>query len=80
MKAKVGNRTLIDDVLATTMCLVEQILNSRLLTSIRDDPENLEASTPFHFLLGRAIQQPHLFLTLSDIQISEEYSESHKRM
>ena len=29
MMAKVGNRTLTDDVTSTTMCLVEQILNSR---------------------------------------------------
>ena len=33
----VGNRTLTDDVLSTTMCLVEQILNSRPLISVSDD-------------------------------------------
>ena len=54
MIAIVGNRTLTDDVLSTTMCLVEQILNSRPLTSVSDDPEYLEALTPNHFLLGRA--------------------------
>ena len=54
MMAIVGNRTLTDDVLSTTMCLVEQILNSRPLTSASDDPEDLEALTPNHFLLGRA--------------------------
>ena len=54
MMAIVGNRTLTDDVLFTTMCLVEQILNSRPLTSVSDDPEDLEALTPNHFLLGRA--------------------------
>ena len=52
--AIVGNRTLTDDVLSTTMCLVEQILNSRPLTSVSDDPEDLEALTPNHFLLGCA--------------------------
>ena len=54
MLAIVGNRTLTDDVLSTTMCLVEQILKSRPLASVNDDPENLEALTPNHFLLGRA--------------------------
>ena len=49
-----GNRTLKDDVLSTTMCLVEPILNSRPMTSVSDDPEDLEALTPNHFLLGRA--------------------------
>ena len=54
MMAIVGNRTLTDDVLSTTMCLVEQILNSRPATSVSNDPEDLEALTPNHFLLGRA--------------------------
>ena len=48
MMAIVGNRTLTNDVLSSTMCLVEQILNSRPLT------EDLEALTPNHFLLERA--------------------------
>ena len=54
MMAKMGNRTLTDDVLSTTMCLVEQILNSGPLTSFSDDPGDIEALTPNHFLLGRA--------------------------
>ena len=53
MMAIVGNRTLKNDVLSTAMCLVEQILNSRPLTSVSDDPDDLEALTPNHYLLGR---------------------------
>ena len=49
----VENRILTDDELSTTMCLVEQILNSRYLTSVIDDPEDLDALTPRHFLLKR---------------------------
>ena len=35
------------------MCLVEQTLNARPLTAVSDDPEDLTALTPNHFLLGR---------------------------
>ena len=44
-------RSLTDDVHITTMCLVEQTLNARPLTSVSDDPDDLEASTPNRFLL-----------------------------
>ena len=54
MMAIVGNRKLTDDILSTTMCLVEQVLNSRPLTSVSDEPDDLEALTPNCFLLGRA--------------------------
>ena len=37
MMTIVGKRTLTDDLLRTTMCLVEQILNARPLTSVSDD-------------------------------------------
>ena len=35
------------------MCLVKQTLNARPLTAISDDPEDLTAHTPNHFLLGQ---------------------------
>ena len=54
MLAVVGKRTLTDDVLSTTMRLVEQIMTSRPPTSVCDDPEDLEALTPIHFRLGGA--------------------------
>ena len=47
-------RSLTDDVLITTMSLVEQTLNARPLTSVSDDPDDLEALTPNHFKLGTA--------------------------
>ena len=47
--AILDNRSLIDEVLSTTMCLVEQTLNARPLTAVCD----LTALTPNHFLLGR---------------------------
>ena len=43
MYAVLGNRSVTEDVLSTTMCLVEQTLNARPLT---------QAISPNHFLLG----------------------------
>ena len=53
MIAILDNRGLTDEVLSTTMCLVEQTLNARPLTAVSDDPEDLTALTPNHFLPGR---------------------------
>ena len=53
MIAILDNRSLTDVVLSTTMCLVEQTLNARPLTAVSDNPEDLTALTPNHFLLGR---------------------------
>ena len=53
MVSILGNRSLTDEVLKMTVCLVKQTLNARLITPACDDPENLEALTPNHFILGR---------------------------
>ena len=55
MFAILGNRRLKFPVLTTTMCLVEQTLNTRPLTPVSDDPKDLEALTFNHFLLGRPV-------------------------
>ena len=52
--AVLEGRSLTDDVLTTTMCLLEHTLNATPLTSASEDPDDLEALTPNHFLLGRA--------------------------
>ena len=54
MTAVLDGRSLTVDILITTMSLVEQTLNARPLTSVSDDPDDLEAFTPNHFLWGRA--------------------------
>ena len=53
MIAILDHRSLTDKVLSTSMCLVEQTLNAIPLTTVSDDPEDLTALTPNHFLLGR---------------------------
>ena len=52
MYAVLGNRSVTEDVLSTTMCFVEQTLSPRPLTPVSSDVNDLEASTPNHFLLG----------------------------
>ena len=52
MYAVLGNRLINEDVLSTTMCLVEQTLNARPLTPVSSDVNDVEAITPNHLLLG----------------------------
>ena len=40
-----------EQILGTTICSVEEILNQRPLTPVSDDTESLEAITPNHFLI-----------------------------
>ena len=71
--ARVGNRTLTDDVLSTTMCLVGQILISRPLTSVTDGPEVWKLWLQITFCWDAWARQLHSNRTLSVIRISEEY-------
>ena len=48
-----GSRRITEYVLGRTLCLVEQALNSRPITSVSTDSRELEALTPNHFLLGQ---------------------------
>ena len=52
MYAVLGNRSVTEDLLSTTMCLVEQTLNARPLTPVSSHATDLEAITPNHFPLG----------------------------
>ena len=47
-----GTHRFMDEVLHTTFCLVENDLNSRLLTPVSADSCNLNAVTPNNFILG----------------------------
>ena len=53
MYAVIGNRSVTEDVLSTTICIVEQTLNASTLTPVSSDVNDLEALTPNHFLLGK---------------------------
>ena len=70
--AILDNRSLTDEVLRTTMCLVEQTLNAGPPTAVGVDPEDLTAHTPNHLLLGRENASAPL------VQSSERYRDVKK--
>lgn len=45
-----GQVSLTDDSLSTLLCEVEAIINNRPLTAVTNDPNDLDALTPFHLL------------------------------
>ena len=48
-----NGQRLTDELLATILCLTDQLLNSRSLTPNSNDSSDMEVLTPHHFLLGR---------------------------
>ncbi|XP_062558008.1 uncharacterized protein LOC134222880 [Armigeres subalbatus] len=56
LKRIVGSRNLTFEELTTVMVQIEAQLNSRPLTQCSDDPNDLTAITPAHFIIGREMQ------------------------
>lgn len=54
----VGNTPLTYEEMATVTSQIEAVLNSRPLTAISEDPDDLEALTPGHFLIGAPLTAP----------------------
>ena len=54
LKAILKDQIVNDFTLATVLCEVESLVNSRPITHVSDDINDLEALTPNHFLLGRS--------------------------
>ena len=48
-----GNRRVTEEILRTTLCLIEQSLNARPITVVSSNPLDLEPLTPNHFILGQ---------------------------
>lgn len=51
----IGDTTLTFEEYATVLCQTEACVNSRPLCALSDDPTNLNALTPAHFLIGEAL-------------------------
>ena len=50
-----NNRPIREDQLITTLAQIEGTINSRLLSSISDDTDDLTVLTPNHFISGRSL-------------------------
>ena len=62
LKAMLGESLVEEDVLATVLTEVEATLNSRPLSAISDDPNDLQPLTPNHLLLQRTfVKEDMLF-------------------
>ncbi|XP_043257967.1 uncharacterized protein LOC122400510 [Colletes gigas] len=55
LKRAVGAHTLSQIEFSTVLCQIEACLNSRPMSALTDEPTDLSALTPGHFLIGRPI-------------------------
>jgi len=83
LRRVVGDTLLTYEEMNTLLTQIEAVLNFRFFTPLSNDPENLEALTPGHFLTGsafKAIPEPSLLSVkcsrLSRWQLTQQMLES----
>ena len=69
MKRVIGEQILIFEEMHTFLTRIEACLNSRPLTPLSSDPNDLEALTPGHFLIGEALTAP-VEINLEDVRLN----------
>ena len=67
-----GSRRVTEEVLGTTLCLIEQALNPMPITPVSTGSRELEALTQNHFLLGQEA-------TSFDLLLPGDYFDHKKR-
>ena len=66
-------QVLTDEQLRTLMCTAEAIVNSRPITSVSCDPQDLEALTPSHLLIMRPVRFPPGHFNDSDLSSRKKW-------
>lgn len=69
MKRIIGNASLNYDEMSTVIAEIEAILNSRPISPMSDDPNDIRCLTPGHFLIGQPINS-YTHPNLEDIRIN----------
>ncbi|XP_065079303.1 uncharacterized protein LOC135702207 [Ochlerotatus camptorhynchus] len=80
LKRTLGNTVISSDEMATLVAQIEACLNSRPITPLSNDPNDMEILTPGHFLVGRPlteIPEPSLEDQAFDMAASAELPSTH---